>query len=85
MSDRPFIKICSRDHSNHRELFDGTLRLLVNLTNPELLLFKVLFASKLGIVRIFLLSYEELPEDKVTRNYFLQIQAKKKRLQSSLH
>ena len=29
-----------RDHSNHRELFDVTLRLLVNLTNPELLLFK---------------------------------------------
>ena len=56
MSDRPFIKICFRDHSNHRELFDVTLRLLVNLTNPELLLFKVLFASKLGIVHIFLLS-----------------------------
>jgi hypothetical protein len=34
-----------------------TLRLLVNLTNPELLLFK-----------------EELPEDKETRNYYLQIQ-----------
>ena len=46
-----------RDHSNNRELFDVTLRLLVNLTNPELLLFK-----------------EELPEDKETRNYFLQIQ-----------
>ena len=30
-----------RDHSNNRELFDVTLRLLVNLTNPELLLFKV--------------------------------------------
>ena len=45
-----------RDHSNNRELFDVTLRLLVNLTNPELLLFKVLFASKLSIVRIFLLS-----------------------------
>ena len=29
-----------RDHSNNRELFDVTLRLLVNLTNPELLLFK---------------------------------------------
>ena len=46
-----------RDHSNNRELFDVTLRLLVNLTNPELLLFK-----------------EELPEDKETRNYYLQIQ-----------
>eukprot|EP00092_Neocalanus_flemingeri_P015916 GFUD01017233.1.p1 GENE.GFUD01017233.1~~GFUD01017233.1.p1 ORF type:complete len:1724 (+),score=585.73 GFUD01017233.1:81-5252(+) len=46
-----------RDHSNHRELFDVTLRLLVNLTNPELLLFK-----------------EELPEDKETRNFYLQIQ-----------
>ena len=46
-----------REHSNNRELFDVTLRLLVNLTNPELLLFK-----------------EELPEDKETRNYFLQIQ-----------
>jgi hypothetical protein len=40
-----------------RELFDVTLRLLVNLTSPELLLFK-----------------EELPEDKETRNYYLQIQ-----------
>ena len=69
--------ICSRDHSNHRELFDVTLRLLVNLTNPELLLFKVLFASKLSIVRILLLSQEELPEDKVTRNYYLQIQAQR--------
>ena len=29
-----------RDHSNHRELFDVTLRLHVNLTNPELLLIK---------------------------------------------
>ena len=46
-----------KDHSNNRELFDVTLRLLVNLTNPELLLFK-----------------EELPEDKETRNFFLQIQ-----------
>jgi len=46
-----------RDHSNHRELFDVTLRLLVNLTSPELLLFK-----------------EELPEDKETRNFYLQIQ-----------
>ena len=55
-SDKPFIKICPRDHSNHRELFDVTLRLLVNLTNPELLLFKVLFACKLSIVRIILLS-----------------------------
>ncbi len=44
-----------------RELFDVTLRLLVNLTNPELLLFK-----------------EELPEDKETRNYYLQIQVKLK-------
>ena len=33
------------------------LRLLVNLTNPELLLFR-----------------EELPEEKTTRNYFLQLQ-----------
>ena len=33
--------ICFGDHSNDRELFDVTLRLLVNLTNPELLLFKV--------------------------------------------
>jgi len=46
-----------RDQSNNRQLFDVTLRLLVNLTNPELLLFK-----------------EELPEDKETRNYYLQIQ-----------
>jgi len=46
-----------RDHANNRELFDVTLRLLVNLTNPELLLFK-----------------EELPEDKETRNFYMQIQ-----------
>lgn len=29
-----------REHSNNRELFDVTLRLLVNLTNPEILLFR---------------------------------------------
>ena len=29
------------------------------------------------MVRIFLLSQEELPEDKVTRNYYLQIQAQR--------
>merc|ERR1719391_210434 len=46
-----------RDHHKNRELFDVALRLLVNLTNPELLLFK-----------------EELPADKETRNYYLQIQ-----------
>jgi timeless len=44
----------------NRELFDVTLRLLVNLTNPELLLFK-----------------EELPEDKETRNFYLQIQTQR--------
>ena len=51
------LKPSCRDHPNNRELFDVTLRLLVNLTNPELLLFK-----------------EELPEDKETRNFYLQIQ-----------
>ncbi len=46
-----------RDYSNDQELFDLILRLLVNLTGPELLLFR-----------------EELPEDKVTRNYFIELQ-----------
>ena len=46
-----------RDHADHRELTDVTLRLVVNLTNPELLLFK-----------------EELPEEKKSRNFYLQIQ-----------
>ena len=46
-----------RYQSNNRQLFDITLRLLVDLTIPELLLFK-----------------EELPEDKETRNFYLQIQ-----------
>ncbi|CAL4069323.1 unnamed protein product, partial [Meganyctiphanes norvegica] len=45
-----------RDHSGDDELFDVTLRLMVNLTNPVLLLF-----------------HEELPEEKVTRNHFMQI------------
>lgn len=45
-----------RDHSDEDELFDVTMRLMVNLTNPVLLLF-----------------HEELPEEKVTRNHFLQI------------
>ncbi|XP_076063170.1 protein timeless homolog isoform X1 [Oratosquilla oratoria] len=44
------------DSSDDKELFEVTLRLLVNLTNPVLLLFR-----------------EELPEDKVTRNQFLQL------------
>ena len=39
------------------DLFDLVLRLLVNLTNPEILLFR-----------------EELPEDKVTRNFYIQLQ-----------
>ncbi len=48
-----------RHHSEgDEELFDMVLRLMVNLTNPELLLFR-----------------EELPEDKVMRNYYLQLQA----------
>ena len=46
-----------RDHSSDADLFDMVLRLVVNLTSPELLLFR-----------------QELPEDKVTRNYFLQLQ-----------
>ena len=45
-----------RDFSDDDELFDVTLRLLVNLTNPVLLLFR-----------------EELPEEKVTRQQFLQL------------
>ena len=47
-----------RDYSQDQELFDLVLRLLVNLTGPELLLFR-----------------EELPEDKVTRNHFLELQS----------
>ncbi|KAK8723590.1 hypothetical protein OTU49_011453 [Cherax quadricarinatus] len=45
-----------RDHSHESELFDIAIRLLVNLTNPVLLLF-----------------HEELPEEKVTRQQFLQL------------
>ncbi|XP_045618399.2 protein timeless homolog [Procambarus clarkii] len=45
-----------RDHSHEGELFDIIIRLLVNLTNPVLLLFR-----------------EELPEEKVTRQQFLQL------------
>jgi len=47
-----------RTHADDAEVFDMVLRLLVNLTSPELLLFR-----------------EELPEDKATRNFFLQMQA----------
>ena len=43
------------EYSKEEDLFDVTLRLLVNLTNPSLLLFN-----------------EELPTEKVTRNYYLQ-------------
>ena len=43
------------EYSSDETLFDVTLRLLVNLTNPSLLLFN-----------------EELPTEKVARNYYLQ-------------
>ena len=46
-----------REHSSDEELFDMVLRLVVNLSSPELLLFR-----------------QELPEDKITRNYYLQLQ-----------
>lgn len=46
-----------RDFVEDQELFDLVLRLLVNLTGPELLLFR-----------------EELPDDKVTRNHFIELQ-----------
>ena len=46
-----------REHSSDLDLFDMVLRLVVNLTSPELLLFR-----------------QELPEDKTTRNYFIQLQ-----------
>ena len=46
-----------REYPSDDDLFDMVLRLVVNLTSPELLLFK-----------------QELPEDKLTRNYFLQLQ-----------
>lgn len=48
------IPIICEYHSDET-LFDVVLRLLVNLTNPTLLLFN-----------------EEVPTDKVTRNYYLQ-------------
>lgn len=43
------------EHHQDSILFDVNLRLLVNLTNPSLLLFN-----------------EELPTEKVSRNYYLQ-------------
>ena len=46
-----------REYSSDEDLFDMVLRLVVNLSSPELLLFR-----------------QELPEDKITRNYFLQLQ-----------
>eukprot|EP00094_Tigriopus_californicus_P007121 TCALIF_06856-PA protein Name:"Similar to TIMELESS Protein timeless homolog (Homo sapiens)" AED:0.06 eAED:0.06 QI:44/0.83/0.71/0.85/0.83/0.71/7/0/1087 len=46
-----------RDYAQESDLFELVLRLLVNLTNPEILLFR-----------------EELPEDKLTRHYYLQLQ-----------
>lgn len=48
------IPILCEYHSDEA-LFDVALRLLVNLTNPTLLLFN-----------------EEMPTDKVERNYYLQ-------------
>ncbi len=51
-----------RHHSGDEDLFDMVLRLLVNLTNPELLLFR-----------------EELPEDKVMRHYYLEMQSHRQR------
>ena len=46
-----------KNYSTEEELFDLVLRLLVNLTGPELLLFR-----------------QELPQDKVTRNHFIELQ-----------
>ena len=46
-----------KNYADDEELFDLVLRLLVNLTGPELLLFR-----------------EELPQDKVTRNHFIELQ-----------
>jgi timeless len=46
-----------RDYSDDEELLELVLRLMVNLTGPELLLFR-----------------EELPQDKVTRNHFIELQ-----------
>ena len=53
----PLIKDATKRQAD-AELLDLVLRLVVNLTNPEILLFR-----------------EELPEDKATRNYYLQLQA----------
>ncbi len=53
----PLLKLKDSDSGQDPELFDMVLRVLVNLTNPELLLFR-----------------EELPEEKVTRNYYMQLQ-----------
>lgn len=55
-----------REYSNDEELFDLVLRLLVNLTGPELLLFR-----------------EELPEEKVTRNYFIELQTYRQKYKQS--
>jgi timeless len=56
----PILKDAAKgeDKIKDAELLDLVLRLVVNLTNPEILLFR-----------------EELPEDKATRNYYLQLQA----------
>lgn len=43
------------EYNQDEDLFQVTLRLLVNLTNPTLLLFN-----------------EQLPQEKVMRNYFMQ-------------
>ena len=55
-----------RDYSSDEELFDLVLRLLVNLTGPELLLFR-----------------EELPEDSVTRNHFIELQTHRQKYKKS--
>ena len=46
-----------REYTQEQELFDLVLRILVNLTGPELLLFR-----------------EELPAEKVARNYYIELQ-----------
>ena len=55
-----------RDNKNDPDLFQLVLRLLVNLTNPEILLFR-----------------EELPEDKVTRKYYLELQAHRRKYKAA--
>lgn len=60
----PLIRDAAARHDP--DLFQLALRLLVNLTNPEILLFR-----------------EELPEDKVTRKYYLELQGHRRKYKAA--